>query len=122
MYCNEGESHFYVILTTYLFFGAVMRNEATYQAGLIKRLRNMFPGCHVQKNDPAENQGAPDLLILFRDRWAMLEVKASASAPTRPNQPYHVDKFNEMSFAAIIYPENEDEVLHELQASFGAVC
>lgn len=89
--------------------------ENVYQAKLIKKLQRLFPGCIVQKNDPNYRQGFPDLTIFFRNRWAALEVKAYADAPTQPNQPYYVEQLNAMSYAAFIYPENESEVLSELQ-------
>lgn len=91
--------------------------ESVYQAQLIKKLKRLFPGCFVFKNDPSYIQGAPDLLILFQDRWAALEVKASASKPSRPNQTYYVDELDAMSFAAFIYPENEEDVLNALQSA-----
>ena len=96
-----------------------MKRETVYQAELIKKLNRMFPGCFIIKNDPSQNQGVPDLLILFGIQWAMLEVKRSGSAPSRPNQSYFVDMFNGMSFAAFIYPENEQEVLSALQDVLG---
>lgn len=94
--------------------------ESAYQTKLIKKLKDLLPGCFIQKNDPVRNQGVPDLLILHKDRWAMLEVKKSATADERPNQRHHVDKFNDMSFAAIICPQNEAEVLDALQSTFGS--
>jgi len=96
-------------------------NEAKYQLQLIKKLTDRFPGCHIQRNDPKDIQGIPDITIFWHDRWAMLEVKESASASSRPNQQHYVEQFADMSFAAFIYPENEEEVLDELQRSFGSV-
>ena len=70
-------------------------------------------------NDPTWIQGIPDLLVLFEDKWAMLEVKKSASEPLRPNQAHYLRRLGEMSFAALIYPENEEEVFDALQQAFG---
>jgi hypothetical protein len=101
----------------FLTKGLPMR-ENRYQYNLINTLRTMFPGCIILKNDANYLQGIPDLTIFFRDRWAMLEVKASASSPSGPNQDYYIDVLNGMSFASYIYPENEKDVLNELQRSF----
>lgn len=92
--------------------------ENVYQAKLIKKLYRRYRGCVVIKNDPGYQQGILDLTILFEDKWAMLEVKAYQGAPEQPNQGYFVELFNSMSFAALIYPENEEEVLRELDAAF----
>lgn len=94
--------------------------ESKYQRQLIKKLEALFPGCVIQKNDERETQGIPDLTIFFRDRWAMLEVKASSTAEIQPNQEWHIERFNGMSFAAIIHPGNEEEILDELQRAFGS--
>ena len=91
------------------------RLERDFQAKLIKDLRVMFKGCIILKNDPNYIQGVPDLIILYNDRWAALEVKKSEQASHRPNQEYYVDLMNEMSFASFIYPENKEEILYELQ-------
>lgn len=93
--------------------------EVAYQSKLIKRLQVMFPGCFILKNNPAEVQGIPDILILYGHRWAMLEVKFSMNASEQPNQYYYIDMFNDMSFAAFIHPQNEEQVLHDLQSTFG---
>lgn len=91
--------------------------ERDYQSDLIKKLKLLFPGCLVLKNDSGYLQGILDLSIFYKDRWAMLEVKASASSPEQPNQRYYVEMLDEMSFAAFIYPENEEDVLNALQQS-----
>ena len=93
-------------------------DERRYQNQLIKKLRVIFGGCLIIPNDPQINQGIPDLLILHRTKWAMLEVKASANAPIRPNQEYYVEEYHGMSFCSFIYPENEHEVLYDLKVFF----
>lgn len=92
--------------------------ERDFQAGLIKDLKRMFPGCIVMKNDSSYIQGIPDLLILYKDKWASLEVKQNSRAKKRPNQEYYVGQMNEMSFSRFIYPENKEEVLNELFKAF----
>lgn len=93
--------------------------ESKFQADLKKELQTLFPGCIVTKLDSSYIQGIPDLLILYKDKWAVLECKRSANAKKQPNQPYYVEKMNEMSFSRFIYPENKEEVLRELQQTFG---
>lgn len=97
--------------------------ESRYQADLIKKLRELFPGCFILKNDTDYMQGVPDLLVLVGDRWAMLEVKRirpRSSADFEPNQEWYLEQLNDMSYAACIYPENEQEVLDDLQQAFRA--
>ena len=89
--------------------------ERDFQAGLIKELKQIFKGCIIMKNDSSYIQGIPDLLILYRDKWAALEVKKSETASHRPNQEHYVELMDEMSYASFIYPENKEEVLYELQ-------
>ena len=89
--------------------------ESVFQSKLIKELEELFPGCVILKNDPNYIQGFPDLLVLYNNRWAALEVKQHADARHQPNQDYYVDKLDGMSFAQFIYPGNKEEVLDELQ-------
>ena len=99
--------------------------ESKFQSGLIKELKEKFPGCIVLKNDADYKQGIPDLLVLYENKWAALECKKSTSAKHQPNQDYYVGKMNEMSFASFICPENKKEVLHELELAFesiGSTC
>lgn len=92
--------------------------ERQYQAKLIQKLKSLFPGCTILKNDPSYQQGIPDLTILYGRRWGLLEVKASCSSPVQPNQKYFIDSHSDQSFAAFIFPENEEEVLNALQEAF----
>lgn len=92
--------------------------ENKFQSSLIQELKVRFPGCIILKNDPNYIQGFPDLTILWNERWAVLECKASENSPKRPNQEYYVDLLNSMSFSDFIYPENRQEVLDDLERTF----
>ena len=93
--------------------------ESKFQSSLIKEIKKRFDGCIVLKNDATYIQGIPDLLILWGDRWASLECKQFAGARKQPNQEYYVGLMDEMSFSRFIFPENKEEVLRELQKTFG---
>lgn len=92
--------------------------ESSFQANLIKELKELFPGCMILKNDANYIQGIPDLLFLYKDRWATLECKKSKEATRQPNQKYYVALMDDMSFSRCIYPENKEEVLHEMEQAF----
>lgn len=97
------------------------RQERHYQAKLIKRIERLIPGSYVRKADI--QQGWPDLLILAPGFWALLEVKReepTCEEDFEANQEWWIEEFDNMSFSACIYPENEQEVLHALQQAFRA--
>lgn len=97
--------------------------ERDYQAGLIKKLKRLYPGCIVLKNDSSYMQGIPDLLVLYKDRWAALEVKVrepKRSDAFEPNQEWFLETMNEMSYAACIFPENEEDILSGLQQTLSS--
>lgn len=92
------------------------RLESGFQDQLCRDLKRIFPGCKTFKMD--QFQGCPDILVLYRNKWAMLECKKSANAKRQPNQEYYVGVFDKMSFSRFIYPENKEEVLRDLQQAF----
>jgi len=96
------------------------KKENQYQSGLIDRIKDRFPGSMVLKNDARYIQGIPDLLILHEDNWAALECKRDRKSHRQPNQSYYVAKMNKMSFARVISPENEEEVLDEMEQTFAS--
>ena len=89
------------------------RLESGFQDRMVKKLKELFPGCMVFKMDQV--QGIPDLLILYGKKWASLECKQFAKAKRQPNQEYYVGVMNNMSFSRFVSPENKEEVLRELQ-------
>jgi len=92
--------------------------EKDFQKALIKELKEKFDGCIVMKNDSNYIQGIPDILVLYKNKWAALECKENKKAKKRANQEYYIQRMNKMSFSSFIYPENKEEVLNELQRSF----
>ena len=114
----RGITHF--ILTLTLFFTREVRTmrESGFQARLIRTLKDRFPGCVVLKNDANYIQGIPDLTVFYKNKWAMLECKKSENESHQPNQDYYVERMDDMSFARFIFPENEEEVLHDLERAW----
>ena len=92
------------------------RLESGFQDSLIKQIKKILPGSMVFKMD--QIQGLPDLLILYKDKWASLECKRTATAKRQPNQEYYVNLMNEMSFSRFISPENREDILDELCKTF----
>lgn len=92
--------------------------ESVFQAKLIREIKKRFPGAIVLKNDPNYIQGFPDLTVLYKDRWAVLEIKQSEKASHQPNQDFYILKADKMSVGRFVYPENMMEVLDDLARSF----
>lgn len=92
--------------------------ERDFQSKLIKELKKLFPNSIILKTDPDYIQGIPDLLILYKNKWASLECKRGSKAARRPNQDFYVQEMDKMSFSRFICPENKKEVLDELQHAF----
>lgn len=92
--------------------------EREWQPVLKDEIQRRLPGCTIIKQDPNQLQGVPDLLVLYEDKWALLETKRKPKSKREPNQEYYVDKFNKQGFSAFVNPENYEEVLDDLQSSF----
>ena len=97
--------------------------ENNFQKNLIRELKERFPGCLVMKLDASYIQAIPDLLVLYKNKWAVLECKRSEkdfrkSLNNNPNQMYYVNLMDGMSFASFIFPENKEDVLYDLEQTF----
>ena len=92
--------------------------ESAFQAKLIREIKKRFPGAIVLKNDPNYIQGFPDLTVLYKDRWAVLEIKQSEKASHQPNQDFYILQADKMSVGRFVYPENMMEVLDDLDGGF----
>lgn len=95
-----------------------MTCESKFQSSLIAELKKRFKGCVILKLDANYIQGIPDLLILYKNKWAVLECKQWRKAARRPNQEYYVELLDSMSFSRFIFPGNKERVLDELQQAF----
>ena len=77
---------------------------------------------HDQEYDVIENKSGrrstPDTIFLGNRVWAALEFKRDVEAEKQPNQEHYVDKWNRLSYAAIVYPENAEEILDDLERLF----
>lgn len=101
----------------FVFKEDTMTPEGKFKQKLKKKIQALLPGSYVLHLDPTDIQGIPDMLVLYGGKWAALEGKKDANADHRPNQDYHVERMNNMSFASFIYPENEEEVLNDMARS-----
>ena len=92
--------------------------EGKFQDDLITHLNERFPGCFVLVKPGYYVQGFPDLLVLYKNHWAALEVKKSLNADYEPNQEWWIAELDTFGFASMICPENCKEILDEVQRSF----
>lgn len=91
--------------------------ESQFEKQLVDKLKKMYPGAYVIKNNPNYIQGFPDRVFLYKNFWAAFDAKRDANAPIRPNQAYYIEKLDKMSFAMFVHPGNEEEFLYGLQRS-----
>ena len=96
-----------------------MAKESDFQAKVIKELKAM--GLAVVKNQagPGVPTGFPDLTAFGEGIYCCLECKASARAKKQPRQEYWVNKLNEWSYAAFVYPANWEKIKAEIQYMVG---
>lgn len=96
--------------------------EAEYKPLMLERLEKRFSSYGAiwwQHNDPnaPKSQGIPDLTVYIGGRWFLLEVKRSEKSKKRPNQDWWIEKWSQVTFCAVIFPENEEEVFHAMARS-----
>lgn len=99
--------------------------ERDYKSQMLKRLEKRFSRygpVRWQHNDPTANnsQGIPDCTIFIGPFWMFLEVKRSEKSKKRPNQDWWIDHWSRVTFCAVIFPENEEEVFNAMERSLEA--
>lgn len=89
--------------------------EAKFQKGFVSWLRKHGCTCFKMTPGPGIPDGTPDYLCIKDGFWFMIEFKRSKTAKFRPGQQQALEKYNEMSYAVAVYPENEDKIKKELE-------
>ena len=93
--------------------------ESKFQKDFLDEVKARYPGCVALKNDSSYIQGFPDWTVLYKDKWAVLEMKRERGARKQPNQEYYVEQLNKNGgFSRFVFPENKDEVLEDLDILF----
>lgn len=93
-----------------------MATEARIQAKLINYLKSK--GCYVIKTRPGTPgipTGCPDIIALYEGFWAVFECKASRTSSFQPLQKETLARLADWSYAYVVYPENYDDVIAELE-------
>ena len=96
-----------------------MKNESDFKNSLYKKIRTRFPGTEVIPNDAGYLQGFPDATVYFPNgRYVLLEGKRTNNSHKQPNQDYYVNQSPLSENAMFVYPENENEILQELERRY----
>lgn len=93
--------------------------ESKFKTRLRNRIEKEFPGAIVMHTNPVERRGAPDLVVLYKDKWVALEGKQESKSSHRPLQDYRVEEWNKLSFARFVEPSNEQDVIDDMHAYLG---
>ena len=93
--------------------------ESKLQSTIISWLK--LNGVYVIKTRPGAGTpvGCPDIVGLYRDKWLVIEVKASATAPFQAGQKQTLQRLRDGNpFVYVAYPENWALVKEELLVEF----
>jgi hypothetical protein len=92
-----------------------MQPETLYAKRLDKRLKSL-PLSHWFNIQQASLRGTPDRLGTVAGRFVALEIKISKKAKRSKLQEYYIGELKKAgAFAEFIYPENEEEILRQLE-------
>jgi hypothetical protein len=124
----ERKSLYVIFLAYTLLFcfrekGVNKMLERDFQPDVIDTLKKLFPGCIILKNDAKYKDGIPDLTVLYKSKYAILEVKRSYDEyikclKKKPKQKYYIDIFSKWAFGSYVYPENFEDVINKLKEVF----
>jgi len=88
--------------------------ERKFEDALITKIKEKFQDVILITNDGYQSR--PDILILFKGGWAVLQIKKSKNSFPLPSQKIWMEMLSDIAcFASWVYPENEKEVLEHLE-------
>lgn len=89
--------------------------ERKIKEDLKKWLRSK--GCFVatMQAGPGVPLGTPDIFFCYEGFYGFIEVKASKKAKYQSLQKEQIKQLNEWSWAKVVYPENVEEIIAELE-------
>jgi hypothetical protein len=97
--------------------GSTSVKESKFEQDFCRRLRNVDKDVIVVKLTGIS--GIPDRIVLYHDKFVLLEFKRSKNASHRPLQDWYIDHFDGWGLARFVYPENGEEVFSEVLDWFG---
>lgn len=92
--------------------------ETFFERKLVEEIKDLYPGAIILKTDPSYINGFPDRLTLLGNTWFAFETKKGINSRHRPNQDYYISLLNNMSYARFVFPENREDFLNEILATF----
>lgn len=91
--------------------------ESDLKRRFLEKLRERLVGTDIDIY-VTTSRSKPDIALLGSPKWATLEFKKDREASHQPNQNYHVYRMNQKSYSRFVYPDNEEEILDELEELF----
>lgn len=91
-----------------------MKLESTFEKEFCKALRQTLGERYTYTFKLTAAKGIPDRLILYKDKYALLEFKQYKNAKKQPGQETWVGHFDNLAYAAIVYPENAEKVMQDI--------
>lgn len=88
--------------------------ESEFQLLVKKEIEKRMPEATVIRGFTGI-QGFPDILVLYKKRYAVLEAKLDEDSNRQPNQEYWIEHFGKSTYSRFIFPGNKKEVLDEME-------
>lgn len=94
--------------------------ESKFKRQFKDDIRTRFPDVEIFEPNATHKRSSPDMVLLDVMGWAALEFKRSENAPQQPNQDKRIKRLRLKGYAAIVSPENAEEVLDDLETLFSS--